>query len=165
MEENKVIEEEKHYNQLQLIVFRLGNEEYALKIDQIKEVVLTPNITKVPQTPSYAKGLSNIRGNIISILDLEEKFGVIGIERNTGKYTLVVESDVFKMGIIVNQVPNTLTIGENAIEEAQNIITETSMETNYIKGVIKTESRLIILIDIYQIMSNKEKQKLNTIIK
>ena len=61
---------------IQLIIFKLGTEEYALSIDQIKEVVLTPRIAKMPQTPSYIKGVANIRGNIIAILDLEQKFGI-----------------------------------------------------------------------------------------
>src|SRR6478609_4820459 len=79
---------------IQLIIFKLGSEEYALPIDQIKEVVLTPRIAKMPQTPSYIKGVANIRGSIIAILDLEEKFG---IDRSIDKtsesfhYTLVVE--------------------------------------------------------------------------
>ena len=60
----------------QIVVFRLGQEEYGLPIEQIKEVVITPNITRMPQTPAFVKGVANIRGNVIAILDLEEKFGL-----------------------------------------------------------------------------------------
>lgn len=160
MEENKETEV-KNYARQQLIVFRLGNEEYALKIDQIKEIVLTPTVTKVPQTPSYVKGLANIRGNIIAILDLEEKFGVEGIQEKTGKYTLVVESETFKIGLMVNQVPNTLTVSENNIELAQDIVGDVSSQSNYIQGIVKTDNRLIILIDVYQLMKEKELQAIN----
>lgn len=160
MEENKETEV-KNYARQQLIVFRLGNEEYALKIDQIKEIVLTPTVTKVPQTPSYVKGLANIRGNIIAILDLEEKFGVEGMQEKTGKYTLVVESETFKIGLMVNQVPNTLTVYENNIELAQDIVGDVSSQSNYIQGIVKTDNRLIILIDVYQLMKEKELQAIN----
>src|SRR6478752_3903251 len=67
---------------IQLIIFKLGTEEYALSIDQIKEVVLTPRIARMPQTPSYIKGVANIRGSIIAILDLEQKFGIEKQEKN-----------------------------------------------------------------------------------
>lgn len=160
MEENKETEI-KNYARQQLIVFKLGNEEYALKIDQIKEIVLTPTVTKVPQTPSYVKGLANIRGNIIAILDLEEKFRVQGIQEKTGKYTLVVESETFKIGLMVNQVPNTLTVTENNIELAQDIVGDVSSQSNYIQGIVKTDNRLIILIDVYQLMKEKELQAIN----
>ena len=62
----------------QLIVFKLGTEEYALNIEQIKEVVITPNIANIPQTPSYIRGVANIRGTIIAIVDLNDKFNIGG---------------------------------------------------------------------------------------
>lgn len=140
----------------QIVVFRLGTEEYALSIEQIKEVVLTPNVTKMPQSASYIRGVSNIRGNIIAIVDLEERFGVSNRtveEGNFGKYTLVVESDEFKMGILVKDVPNTLAISESVVD--QSVMTVEG-ENSYIKGIVKLDSRLIILIDIFKIMTAKE---------
>ncbi|QHT67720.1 purine-binding chemotaxis protein CheW [Rhodocytophaga rosea] len=157
--------ENEKFNRHQLIVFKQGNEEYGLAIDQIKEVVLTPKITKMPQTPHYVKGVANIRGNIIAIIDLEEKFGITdkNTEINTeGKYTLVVASEEFKVGILVKEVPNTLAVSQSDIDETVNIIQDEIQESNYIKGIVKVNNRLIILIDIYQIMS---KQELNQVIR
>ena len=98
-------EEAKTGKRVQLIIFRLGGEEYGVTIDQIKEVVLTPNIAQVPRMPSYIKGVANIRGNIIAILDLEERFNLSrpGEEKSSsiGNYTLVIESTKFKVGILV----------------------------------------------------------------
>jgi purine-binding chemotaxis protein CheW len=157
--------ENEKFNRHQLIVFKQGNEEYGLAIDQIKEVVLTPKITKMPQTPHYVKGVANIRGNIIAIIDLEEKFAIA--DKNTeshteGKYTLVVASEEFKVGILVKEVPNTLTVSQSDIDETVNIIQDEVQESNYIKGIVKVNNRLIILIDIYQIMS---RQELNQVIR
>ncbi|MBT1689531.1 chemotaxis protein CheW [Dawidia soli] len=139
----------------QIIVFKQGNEEYALSIDQIKEVVITPTITRMPQTLPYIKGVANIRGNIIAILDLEEKFNIKRSEdQHTGNhYTLVVESEDFKMGVLVREVPNTVTIAATDFDEATNIITDATSESNYIKGIIKVQGRLIILIDIFKVIS------------
>ncbi len=152
-------EENQKYNRQQLIVFKQGNEEYGLVIDQIKEVVLTPNITRMPQTPSYIKGVANIRGNIIAIIDLEEKFGIAdkNIEnKKSGNYTLVVESEEFKVGILVREVPNTLTVSTADIDETVNVIQDETQDGNYIKGIVKVNNRLIILIDIFQVMSKND---------
>ncbi|GHN02703.1 hypothetical protein WSM22_41920 [Cytophagales bacterium WSM2-2] len=138
---------------LQIVVFRLGNEEYGLQIDQIKEVVITPNITKMPQTPSFVKGVANIRGNVIAIFDLEDRFN-LAQSKQTGesKYTLVVESEDVKLGLLVNEVPNTVSVNASDLDESVGIINDANAETNYIKGIIKTGERLIILIDIFKVI-------------
>lgn len=141
----------------QIIVFKQGDEEYALHIDQIKEVVITPSITRMPQTPSYIKGVANIRGNIIAILDLEEKFN---LKRSHGtntenNYTLVVESDDLKMGILVREVPNTLNIGASDFDESVGIINDVNSDGNYVKGIVKYDKRLIIVIDIFKVIDQE----------
>lgn len=141
---------------LQIVVFKLGNEEYGLHIDQIKEVVITPNITRMPQTPSYIKGVANIRGNVIAIFDLEERFNLARtIQNNGSKYTLVVESDEVKMGLLVTEVPNTVTVNASDLDESIGIINDAHAENNYIKGIIKTGKRLIILIDIFKVIDQE----------
>ncbi len=142
---------------LQIVVFKLGQEEYGLRIDQIKEVVITPNITKMPQTPHYVKGVANIRGNVIAIFDLEERFNLQRTETQlSGKrYTLVVESEDLKMGLLVNEVPNTISVNANDLDESVGIIADANAEVNYIKGIIKTGERLIILIDIFKVVDQE----------
>lgn len=153
-------EVDKSYKRHQLIVFKLGNEEYGLNIDQIKEIVLTPSITKMPQTEDFIKGVSNIRGNIITIVDLEERFGVNthltqAEKEKSGQYTLVIESEALKIGVLVREVPTTLAASDNDIDESQNIVHDSSMDDNYIKGIVKVEGRLIILIDIFKVMTEE----------
>jgi len=151
----------------QLIVFRQGKEEYGIHIDQIKEVVLTPNITKMPQTPDYVKGVANIRGNIIGIVDLEEKFGLKDINstqkaNEVSNYTLVIESDTFKVGLLVTEVPNTLSVNVSAIERSVNLMGEQGSEEDYIQGIVKLDDRLIILIDVLRVLTDKELDSLAT---
>ncbi len=144
------------HRSLQIVVFKLGNEEYGLHIDQIKEVVITPNITKMPQTPSYVKGVANIRGNVIAIFDLEDRFNLTRtIQERGSKYTLVVESEDVKMGLLVNEVPNTVTVNRSDLDESVGIINDANAESNYIKGIIKAGNRLIILIDIFKVIDHE----------
>lgn len=141
---------------LQIVVFKLGQEEYGLHIDDIKEVVITPNITRMPQTPPYIKGVANIRGNVIAIFDLEERFNLTKIDKShENKYTLVVASDDIKMGLLVNDVPNTVSVNSSDLDESVGIINDAHAEVNYIKGVIKTGERLIILIDIFKVIDQE----------
>jgi len=141
----------------QIIVFKQGEEEYALHIDQIKEVVITPNITRMPQTPAFVRGVANIRGNIIAIVNLEEMFGLKQTHSTTeGKnFTLVVESEDLKMGILVNEVPNTLSVTQKDFDESVNIIQDSKVNNNYIRGIIKSNKRLIILIDIFKVIDHE----------
>ncbi len=143
----------------QVIVFKLGQEEYGLMIDQIKEVVLTPPISKVPLTQGYIKGVANIRGNVMAILDLEEKFGLSrpdGPANDNANYCLVVESKKHNMAVLVREVPNTLSVADSDIDASPSIISEFAGEKNYIQGIIKLEKRLVILIDIFKVISKEE---------
>ena len=143
----------------QLIVFKLGTEEYGIHIDQIKEVVLTPRVTRMPQMPAYVKGVANIRGNILAIVDLEEKFGIGRIaapEEATSNYTLVAESKDFNIGILVKEVPNTLSVMASDIDETVNVVQDAAESSNYILGIVKIDDRLVILIDLFKIMQTND---------
>jgi purine-binding chemotaxis protein CheW len=151
-----------HARSLQIVVFKLGQEEYGLHIDQIKEVVITPTITRMPQTPAFVKGVANIRGNVIALLNLEEKFGLTNnheLEISENNFTLVIESEEYKMGILVKEVPNTLSISSSNIEDS--VFTgDLQSEQTYITGIVKLEKRLIIMIDILKVINEQEAQQL-----
>jgi purine-binding chemotaxis protein CheW len=143
----------------QIVVFKLGQEEYGLSIGQIKEVVLTPVITRMPHTQSYVRGVANIRGTVIAMLDLEEKFGLKAVDASIDSknhYTLVINSNELKIGILVRDVPNTLSISSDAIEQMFNADNESS----YITGIVKLDMRLIIMIDIFKVVNENEAQVL-----
>jgi purine-binding chemotaxis protein CheW len=149
---------------VQLIIFKLGKEEYAMNIDQIKEVVITPRIAKVPQTAGYIRGVANIRGNIIAIMDLEERFNLIektdlATAESIANYTLVVESEAFKVGILVKEVPNTLSVVRADIDSSSEIVRYTALDERCIKGVVKSGERMIIMIDMFELLAIDEQVK------
>lgn len=140
-------------HRIQLIEFRLGSEFYALSIDDVKEVVLTPSVARVPQAPYYVMGVANIRGTIITIVDLEKR---IEVQRQSSKealeyrYTLVLELDGYKVGILVDQVPNTLNVTEDDINLADETMNAHLSDNsgNYLKGIVKSDDRMIFMLDI-----------------
>lgn len=136
----------------QIVVFKLAGKEYGFHIDQITEVVLTPPITRMPRTQSYIRGVANIRGNMIAMVDLEEKFALKSDEQAIGSYTLVIESDAMKIGILVSDVPNILSVLTDNIEQ----LSSGDQGNAYVTGIIKLEERLIIMIDIFKAISENE---------
>lgn len=146
--------------ELHLVVFKLGTEEYGIKIEQVKEVTTTPDIAKMPKTPSFIKGVANIRGDIIAVMDLKERFNIHrdeGVPKRDISYILVVESPDYTIGLIVNEVPLTLSIPISKIDKTPNIIREKNINENYIEGIGKAaDGRLIIILDIYKILSLEE---------
>ncbi|MCU0393826.1 MAG: chemotaxis protein CheW [Thermoflexibacter sp.] len=144
----------------QLIVFKLEEHEYALFIDQIKEVVITPTITPVPLTPRYIRGVANVRGDVLAMVDLIERFGLKqeSQEVNLKKFnfTLVIASEEKKMGLLVQELPQTISVLETEMIQP-SLIYETEEEKNYIKYIVKIQTnqqiqRLIIVIDLEKII-------------
>ncbi len=136
----------------QIVVFKLGGEEYGLEIDKIKEVVITPKISKIPLAESYIVGVANVRGNILAIIDLEIKFGLKTLSE-PATYTLVLDDEKAKVGILVKEVPNTLTVPVSAIEPASATLQELGGDKRFIKSIVKLGNRLIFLIDIHSVVS------------
>ncbi len=144
-----------------LIVFKLGGEEYGIRIEQVKEVTITPEIARMPKTPTFIRGVANIRGDIIAIMDLEGRFKIApvetpGMSRQT--YTLVIETDNYNMGILVREVPQSLTVGLSKIDKTPGLIQEVNVHENFIDGIAKVGSRLIIVLDIRKILTVEESE-------
>src|ERR1051325_2980848 len=98
---------------IHLIVFKpFGNTEYGVKIEQVREVTVTPPIVRMPQTPGYIMGVANIRGNIIAILDLEELFNIPTPSNHSDSrtYTLVIEAENYNVGLLVRDVPQSVSL-------------------------------------------------------
>ncbi|RDC62629.1 chemotaxis protein CheW [Adhaeribacter pallidiroseus] len=149
-----------------LIVFKLGSEEYGIRIEQVKEVTLTPEIARMPKTPPFIKGIANIRGDIIAVMDLEERFKIAPIApevENSGKrntYTLVLEAKDYTIGLMVREVPQSLTLPISRIEKTPSFIQDLNINDNYIEGIGKLGSRLIIVLDFHKILSFEEVEQL-----
>lgn len=144
-----------------LIVFKLGGEEYGIRIEQVKEVTITPDIARMPRTPDFIKGVANIRGDIIAIMDLEGRFKITPSEttnNNRQTYTLVIETDNYNMGILVREVPQSLTVAVSKIDKTPGLIQEVNVSENFIDGIAKVGSRLIIVLDIRKILTVDERE-------
>lgn len=149
-----------------LIVFKLGDEEYGIRIEQVKEVTITPEITRMPKTPAFIKGVANIRGDIIAIMDLEERFQIRTAIRDEQAprhtYTLALEAKDYTIGLIVRDVPQSLTLPVSKLDKTPAFIQDININENFIEGIGKIDGRLIIVLDILRILSADEVQQLKS---
>ncbi|MBV6646278.1 MAG: purine-binding chemotaxis protein CheW [Cyclobacteriaceae bacterium] len=138
---------------LVLIVFQAGTEEIAVSVGTIKEVIKIPKVTPVPQAPDYIKGVANVRGNVVAVLDIGQKMG-LSEEQGDG-YLLVINSDEVGLGLLVSKVPDTIETTEDQLDEPTDIILQIQ-EEEYIKGIIKRDHRMIVFIDVVAMIGNEK---------
>lgn len=143
---------------LQLVGFRIGKETFGVPIDLVHEIVRVPDITAVPDAPDYVEGVINLRGKIISVIDLRKRFGEKRIERTRKNRILVAEIERKMVGLIVDAASEVLRISPNEIEDPPDVLEDA--EIKYVTGVGKLSGRLIILVDLAKIMQKGEIRRL-----
>lgn len=144
----------KDIDELQLVVFKLGEEEYGVEITQVQEIIRVMETTRVPKAPNYIKGVINLRGKVIPVLDLKKRFGLAECNMNDQTRIIVVEVEDYTVGMIVDCVSEVLRISGQSIEPTPPVFSNLSDE--YIRGVGKIENRLLILLDTDKILTISE---------
>ena len=147
------------------LTFTLENEEYGIGILKVKEIIGMMSITSVPRTPEFVKGVINLRGKVIPVLDLRLKFNMGEIPYTDRTCIIVVEIDsesaTVLIGIVVDAVSEVLNIKESNIEDTPTF--GTSLNTDYILGMAKTEGSVKILLDIDKVLNQQEIARLETV--
>ncbi|OGP94031.1 MAG: chemotaxis protein CheW [Deltaproteobacteria bacterium RBG_19FT_COMBO_56_10] len=146
---------------LQLVTFRLGNEEFSLDILRVQEIIRHMELTRVPRTPDFVDGVINLRGRVIPVLDLRKRFGLPSGERTNETRIIVVDVDNKTVGLKVDAVSEVLRLPADTVEPAPAIVT--GVESDYIKGVGKLEGRLLILLDVEKILTRTERDALGLV--
>jgi purine-binding chemotaxis protein CheW len=140
------------------LTFYLANEEYGIGILKIKEIIGMMPITSVPQTPEFVKGVINLRGKVIPVMDLRLRFGMEAIDYTDRTCIIVVEiagqNGTVQMGIVVDSVSEVLNIKDEDIEDTPAFGTE--LNTDYILSMAKVEGGVKILLDIDKVLSSDE---------
>ena len=140
------------------LTFTLAEEEYGIGILKIKEIIGMLPITPVPRTPPFVKGVINLRGKVIPIIDLRLKFGMEEIDYTDRTCIIVVEiegeSGTILMGIVVDTVSEVLNIKAEDIEDTPAFGTD--LNTDYILGIAKMEGGVKILLDIDRVLNTEE---------
>jgi len=140
---------------LQLVSFKIGSEEFGVDILNVQEINKMVQITKVPNSPEFVEGVINLRGRVIPIIDLRTRLKLPKIEHNKDTRIIVVEIAAKTIGFIVDSVQEVLRVPMSITEAPPEIVT--GIDSDFIRSVGKLEDRLLILIDLEKILSDKEK--------
>ncbi|MFH0809928.1 MAG: chemotaxis protein CheW [Pseudomonadota bacterium] len=142
----------------QYLTFALSGEEFALEIAKVREVLDYPHITKVPRMPEYLRGVINLRGNVVPVIDLHLKFGMAATERTVDTCVVIVEAalenEVTVMGVLADSVQEVVDLSTTEIEPPPRM--GTRLNTDFLKGMGKQGEKFIIILDIDKVLSSSE---------
>ncbi|HUJ77351.1 MAG TPA: chemotaxis protein CheW [bacterium] len=145
----------------QFISFSVGDEEYGLELLRVKEVIRVREITWLPKAPSFVKGIINLRGDVIPIIDLRDKFGLESREQTAQTRVIVVEVEGRLMGMVVDSASQVVRIPADQIEPPPPVMGGLSQD--FINGVGKLDDKLIILLNVDAILNSEELVALSTV--
>ncbi len=143
---------------IQLVVFSLEDESFGVDINQVREIVRVGVVTPIPDSPNFIKGVSNIRGEIIIVIDLKERFFLPVKKPVESKHIVVTGQEGNLYGVLVDEVTEVLRIPRTGIKTTPHLITK--IDRTYISGVVTLENRLIMLLDLKKVLSEEDLNKL-----
>lgn len=144
--------------QVKVIVFQIGNEEYAVPVDQVGSIERLESITRVPRTERFVKGIINLRGIVIPVIDLRLRFGMEETSYTETTRIIIIHVDQVEVGLIVDVANDVLDIQEDMIESAPEVVG--TIHVDYILGVAKYDKRLLILLDLQKVLATEEIEQL-----
>jgi purine-binding chemotaxis protein CheW len=142
----------------QYLTFNLADEVFAVDVGRVREILEITNITKVPQTPDFMRGVINLRGSVVPVIDMRLKFGMSETERTVNTCIVVVEvqmdGETTVLGALADSVQEVIDMEPEQIEAAPHI--GTHLNTDFIKGMGKHDDRFVMILDIDKVFSDSE---------
>ncbi|WP_048151489.1 chemotaxis protein CheW [Palaeococcus ferrophilus] len=142
--------------EVQVVAFKVGNEEFCLEISKVREIKEMMPITRVPNAPDYVEGVINLRGQITTVVNLKKKLGYYEDEDISNKKIIIAEVKGEIIGIIVDSVSDVVTLTEDQIEPTPKTLVS-RMDTRFIKGIAKINEgeRLLIMVDLERLFGEE----------
>ncbi len=148
-------------NAQEYLTFVLGNEAYGLEILKVQEIRGYDTVTKIANTPDFIKGVVNLRGRIVPIVDLRIKFNLGKVEYDEFTVVIILNLSGRVVGMVVDGVSDVMNLQESQIRAVPDIVS--SIDTKYITGLATVDEKMFILVDIEQLMSSKEMELMDSV--
>lgn len=136
--------------EMKVIIFQLMDKEYAVGVDVVESIEKLMSITRVPKTPSYIKGVINLRGVVTPIVDLRERFGMEVKPLDDSSRIIIVSLEEFEVGLIVDAANDVIDIPTSSIEPQPEVVG--SIESEFISGVAKVGKRLLVMLNLEKVL-------------
>lgn len=137
------------------VIFRLADESYGIDIDNVENIEKHTEITRVPYTKSYIKGIINLRGNIIPVIDVRNRFGLESKDQDKDSRIMIVLYKEIKVGLLVDASSEVLQIHDDAIEPAPKVI---GTDDDYVSSIAKHNGRIIMVVDLDTLLEIEEEE-------
>ncbi|EQC46675.1 chemotaxis protein CheW [Bacteriovorax sp. Seq25_V] len=139
--------------------FSLGAEDYAIPLLSVREVISVPETTPIPKAPPHFLGIMNLRGQVISVVDLRTKLKIKAKEENAEESVIIVDINGMNLGIVVDSINKVLAFNTNEINEVPEI--DTQVNADYIQGVYRKEDTLTVLLDVAKVLDLSDMKALS----
>lgn len=146
---------------LQWVTFRLAGETYGVNVMQVQEVLRYTEIAPVPGAPEYVLGIINLRGNVVTVIDTRNRFGLASGEITDNTRVVIIETDGHVIGILVDSVAEVVYLRQSEIETAPNVGNDESAK--FIQGVCHKNNELLILIELNKLLTDTEWAELDEV--
>ena len=144
---------------IQLVTFKIADEEFGVDILKVQEIIRMMPITKVPNAPSFVEGVINLRGKVIPVIDMRKRFGLPASKHDSSTRIEVMDLQGQVVGFVVDAVSEVLRIKESTVEPPPAVVAGVGSE--YMRGVGKLEDRLLILLDLDKLLNQRELDSLS----
>lgn len=141
---------------IQLVSFKLDNEEFGIEVLKVREIIRMITITHMPNTPFYMEGVINLRGKVIPIVSMRKKFNLMDSENSSQTRIIVMDIGGELMGFIVDAVSEVIRVSANEIQPPPNVVSG-GIDQECITGVINQAERLLVLLNLENLFSSNEK--------
>ncbi|MGJ8455589.1 chemotaxis protein CheW [Pseudothermotoga sp. U03pept] len=149
--------------ELKVVSFMLGEEKFALDIMNVDSIVELGKIVRIPESNDYVEGIMNLRGTVIPVINLKKKFKMRDTERKPSSKIIVINLDDRKVGLLVDQVHEVLTITDKQIEQAPADLGKS--KTNILLGIAKLDQDLLIILNAKELLTTQEQIELQGLTK
>jgi purine-binding chemotaxis protein CheW len=140
--------------ELKLVVFTLGNEEYGVEVDKVQTIERMMPLTRVPKTPAFVKGVINLRGVVVPVIDLCERFGLKAAEITESTRIIIVRQQSIEVGLIVDSANDVVDVDEDHIEAPPEVVG--GIRAKYLRGIAKLDNRLLVLFNLQEVLNKDE---------
>jgi purine-binding chemotaxis protein CheW len=139
---------------IQMVVFKLLKEEFAIEVTSVESIIKFQSITKIPHAPDFVVGVTNLRGNIVPVINLNKRLELPQTEEDEETRIIVVILKDSKVGMVVDGVTQVVEIEESEIEPTPTL--SMSIDSSFIRGIVKIESQLVILLNLEKVFFREE---------
>jgi len=145
----------------QFVIYQLANEQFGIDIDAVESIIKMQEIAAIPQAPEFVEGVTNLRGEVLPVIDLRKRFEIPPSENLDETRIIVVEIDGQHVGMIVDAVTEVLTLNDDTIELPSKLVIGGNVD--FITGIAKVEDQLVTIIDLRKVLQSEETLELAAI--